>query len=272
MNRHRPRKRFGQHFLHDKKVIEKILACVPPATDGNEKRVIVEIGPGLGALTRPLLEMYPRLELIEIDRDLTARLRQELPPCPTLRIHEADALRFDFSRYAASRAFVIGNLPYNISTAVIFHLLGALEHLDGMLLMLQKEVARRLCADGGKHYGRLSVMARAHCEVKKMFDVKPGAFSPPPTVVSSVVALRPAQRRGGPADPALFAAVVRAAFGQRRKKIGNSLAAFADQARLERLGVSARLRAERLSVEDYIRIADSLHTDGVSAPETFPAA
>ena len=260
MSDHRPKKHLGQHFLHDRRVIEKIIRCIPPAEERTEERIIVEIGPGLGALTRPLLATGARLEVIEIDRALTARLRREWPAHPSLRIHEADALRFDFSRYGAREVFVIGNLPYNISTPVIFHLLDARERIAGMLFMLQKEVAQRVCATGGRRYGRLSVMIQAHCEVKRMFDVRPGAFSPAPAVASSVVLIVPAREtaRPRPADPSRFAAVVRAAFGQRRKQIGNALAGFADRPRLARLGVSPQRRAEQVSVDDYIRIANDL--------------
>ncbi|MGI9229258.1 MAG: 16S rRNA (adenine(1518)-N(6)/adenine(1519)-N(6))-dimethyltransferase RsmA [Gammaproteobacteria bacterium] len=262
MKGHTARKRFGQHFLHDPHVIEKIINCIPAAVD----RVIVEIGPGLGALTEPLLKTCPQLELIEIDRDLIARLRQQLQDYPTLQIHEADVLQFDFSRYAANRAFIIGNLPYNISTPVIFHLLDSIAYIDGMLFMLQKEVVERIGAtSGGKDYGRLSVMIQAQCRVEKMFDVKPGAFSPPPGVDSSVVLITPAaDTRPAIADPTLFADIVAAAFSQRRKKISNSLAQFIDKAQLEQINIPAHHRAEVVTVDDYIKIANRVYADNTT--------
>lgn len=255
MKGHTPRKRFGQHFLHDAQIINRIIDCAPADT----KQRIVEIGPGLGALTKPLLKKYSRLELIELDKDLITFLHKELDD-PSLQIHACDILKFDFSCYAPDKIFVIGNLPYNISTPVIFHLLDAVEYIEGMLFMLQKEVVERICADNGhKNYGRLSVMIQAQCQVKKQFDVKPGAFSPPPKVDSSIVSITPdISRKKGILDQSIFAAIVRAAFNQRRKKITNSLATLVGKTELEQAEIPADYRAEQLSVEQYITLANQV--------------
>ncbi len=249
----RPNKRLGQHFLHDAYIIDKIMHCLPA---GTEQRII-EIGPGRGALTTHLAEKYPRLELIELDRDLVECLHQKLAGY-SVQIHACDVLQFDFSCYAADKIFIVGNLPYNISTAVIFHLLNATRHIADMLFMLQKEVVERICADcGGKSYGRLSVMLQAQCRVSKQFDVMPGAFSPPPKVDSSLVRITPdADRKQRILNQDRFAAIVRAAFSQRRKKISNSLKQHISKTDLVRLTIPTAHRAEQLSISDYIRIAN----------------
>lgn len=254
---HRARKRFGQHFLHDRGIIQRILAALDPRPGDT----IVEIGPGLGALTRPLLEHCSPLHVVELDRDLAARLRAELPP-EQLVVHEADALKFDFCALAASgkKLRIIGNLPYNISTPLLFHLLDQGACVSDMLFMLQKEVVERMAAEaGGKDYGRLSVMIQWRLRVEKLFDVRPGAFTPPPKVDSAVVRLTP-----HPAPPvavndaAVFARVVRAAFSQRRKTLRNTLRGLLPAEDMQRLGIDPMRRAETLSLAEFARLANAL--------------
>jgi 16S rRNA (adenine1518-N6/adenine1519-N6)-dimethyltransferase len=253
---HRARKRFGQHFLHDRGVIERILAALDPRPGD----VIVEIGPGLGALTRPLLERSAPLHVVELDRDLVARLRSEIP-ADRLVVHEADALKFDFGALAGGRRLrVVGNLPYNVSTPLLFHLLDQSEHISDMLFMLQKEVVDRMAAAAGsKDYGRLSVMLQAHLRVEKLFDVRPGAFTPPPKVDSSVVRLTP--HRVPPvaiANADAFARIVRAAFSQRRKTLRNTLKNLVAPETMQALGIDPTRRAETLSLAEFARLANHL--------------
>jgi len=256
MTEHRARKRFGQNFLHDAGVIERILQAFHP----HPQDTVVEIGPGLGALTRPLLARLPRLHVIELDRDLAARLRAEWSP-ERLTVHEADALRFDFTTLAtaAGRLRIIGNLPYNISTPLLFHLLDQAAVVQDMLFMLQREVVLRMAAaPDTEHYGRLSVMLQWRCAVERLFDVGSGAFRPAPKVDSSIVRLVP---RPVPAvavrDPHVFARVVQAAFSQRRKTLRNTLRGLVDAAAMERVGVDPARRAETLSLEEFARLADA---------------
>ncbi len=251
MNGHRPRKRFGQNFLHDRGVIDRILQAARPRPEDR----FVEIGPGLGALTRPLLERVGRLDLVELDRDLVRHLRETLGADPRVTLHPADALTFDFAALAApgQRLRVIGNLPYNISTPLIFHLLDQREAIEDMLFMLQKEVVDRLAAaPGGKTYGRLSVMVQAACRVEPLFRVPPGAFRPPPKVESRIVRLVPHPTPPFEVgDPALFARLVAAAFAQRRKTLRNTLKGLADEADLAACGIPPTARAETLPPERY---------------------
>ena len=249
---HRARKRFGQNFLVDGNIIRKIVAAIAPKPGDN----LVEIGPGLAALTRPVLEASGRLQVVEIDRDLIARLKDEFAGQP-LQIHQGDALEFDFAGLGADLR-VIGNLPYNISTPILFHLSDYAERIRDMSFMLQKEVVERMVAvPGSEDYGRLSVMLQYRYRVDKLFDVPPGAFRPVPKVTSAIVRLvpRPAQELGA-RDAALFGRIVAAAFGQRRKTLRNSLRGLVDQAVLAELGIDAGARGERLSVDDFVRIAN----------------
>ena len=276
MPEHRARKRFGQHFLHDRGVVARILTALDPRPGDT----IVEIGPGLGALTRPLLERIPHLHAVEFDRDLVARLRADFPP-ERLTVHEADALKFDFrtlvphtdvpvSRAAGrrerppvgGRLRVIGNLPYNISTPLLFHLLDQQDAIADMLFMLQKEVVDRMAAaPGGKDYGRLSVMLQSQLQVEKLFDVRPGAFAPPPKVDSSVVRLTPhVTRPVAITDHATFARVVQAAFAHRRKTLRNNLKGLLTAADLTALGIAPERRAETLSLAEFARLAERAAT------------
>jgi len=248
---HVPRRRFGQHFLHDRGVIAKIVAAIDPRPGD----AIVEIGPGTGALTGPLLDRVPRLEAVEIDRELAARLETEHP---RLILHRGDALRFDFGELP-ERLRVIGNLPYNVSTPVLFRLVEIADRLRDAHLMLQKEVVDRMvAAPSTPEYGRLSVMLQYRFEMRKLFDVKPGAFRPPPRVDSAVVRLLPRPPAALAArDPATLARVVTAAFTKRRKQLRNALAGFVDEPGLRALDVDPRLRPENLGVAEYVRIANA---------------
>ena len=255
MPEHRARKRFGQHFLHDRGVVARILAALDPQPGDT----IVEIGPGLGALTRPLLERIPHLHVVEFDRDLVARLRTDFPP-ERLSVHAADALKFDFRSLAPAggKLRVIGNLPYNISTPLLFHLLDQQSAIADMLFMLQKEVVDRMAAaPGGKDYGRLSVMLQAQLKVEKLFDVRPGAFPPPPRVDSSIVRLTPYVTPPVViADRAAFAHIVQAAFAHRRKTLRNNLKGLLTAADLTALGIEPERRAETLSLAEFAQLAE----------------
>jgi 16S rRNA (adenine1518-N6/adenine1519-N6)-dimethyltransferase len=233
-------------------VVAKILAALAPLRDDR----IVEIGPGLGALTGPLLERVDRLYAVEIDRDLVRRLR-ETHPAERLVVHEGDALAFDFGALPAPLR-VVGNLPYNISTPLLFHLLDQLACVHGMLFMLQKEVVDRLAAaPDTEDYGRLSVMIQWRVKVEKLFDVHPGAFTPPPRVDSSIVRLTP---HATPPieihDPERFAAVVKAAFAHRRKTLRNNLKALVDDEVFAAAGIDPTRRAETLSLQEFAAISE----------------
>ncbi len=252
---HRARKRFGQHFLHDPAVIARIVAAIDPRPGER----LVEIGPGLGALTLPLLERVGRLEVVELDRDVIPRLAALARGHGDLVIHAADALAFDFAALAAGgpKLRLCGNLPYNISTPLLFHLLEARAAVADMHFMLQKEVvARMAAAPGGKAYGRLTVMLALYCRVERLFDVGPGAFRPPPRVDSAVVRLVPHAAPPFPvADPQRFAAVVAAAFGQRRKTLRNALGDRVTAEGFAAAGVDSGRRAETLAPEEFARLA-----------------
>jgi 16S rRNA (adenine1518-N6/adenine1519-N6)-dimethyltransferase len=261
---HRARKRFGQNFLHDQQVISRIVKAIVPSAGQS----LVEIGPGQGALTGPILATGASLTAIEIDRDLAARLRQEFTDNPAFTLVEMDVLDFDFASLVATPASlrILGNLPYNISTPLLFHLLQYRELIHDMVFMLQLEVVERLAAaPGSDHYGRLSVMAQYHCRVELLFKVPPGAFVPRPKVDSAIVRLVPHRPLPHPVhDYACFEQVVRAAFGQRRKTLRNTLKSFVTSSQWETLGIDSGLRAETLGVGDYARIANLLTEAGKS--------
>jgi 16S rRNA (adenine1518-N6/adenine1519-N6)-dimethyltransferase len=250
---HRPRKRFGQHFLVDEGVIAAIVAAVAPKPG----QAVVEIGPGLGAITRPLLQRCGALIVIELDRDLAARLRR----VSGLEVIEADVLRVDFGALAAARGGarlrIVGNLPYNISTPILFHLLGAIDHIADQHVMLQKEVAERMsAAPGGKAYGRLSVMLQWRYAIEPVLDVSPLAFDPPPKVESAIVRMTP-KAKPPDVDAALLAEVVRVAFSQRRKLLRHTLGRWLE-ARAAGIDFDMQRRAEEVPVEEYLRLAASL--------------
>lgn len=253
-----PRKRFGQHFLHDPGVIQHIVDVIAPTpTD-----TMVEIGPGLGALTRHVLPLVERLNVIELDRDVIPELQAVCENLGDLIIHQADALKFDFADLTDKPADLrlIGNLPYNISTPLIFHLIKYAPLIKDMYFMLQKEVVERMSAmPGDDAYGRLSVMVQYYCQVHFLFTVKPGAFNPPPKVDSAIVALQPHRELPFAAvDETLFADVVREAFNHRRKVLRNSLKPLVDETIWPQLSVKPEQRAEELSVQDYVSIANAI--------------
>ena len=240
---HRPRKRFGQHFLHDPRVRARIVEAIAPQAGD----VLVEIGPGEGALSAPLIERAGKLEAIELDRDLAAALAARFPPYQ-LTVHCADALEYDFGRFPAGMRLV-GNLPYNISTPLLFHLAAYADRVRDMHFMLQLEVVERMvAASGTAEYGRLSVALQARFAMQKLFTVSKGAFRPPPRVESAVVRLRPLE-----AMLAIDEELLRRAFSARRKQLRNALPLAPGD--YERLGIDARLRPEDLSPADYARIS-----------------
>jgi 16S rRNA (adenine1518-N6/adenine1519-N6)-dimethyltransferase len=254
---HRPRKRFGQHFLHERGVIDRILLAIDPKPND----LLVEIGPGEGALTLPLLAHVGRLLAIEIDRDLAALLPKRAAGLGELTVIEADALCVDFRALAAGRRLrLIGNLPYNISTPLLFHLLGVADVITDMHFMLQKEVVDRMAAGpGSKDYGRLSVMLKARAEVAPLFRVAPGAFRPPPKVDSAVVRIVPKPADAiADIDAARLERIVRAAFAKRRKTLNNALAGIVEDAELRVAGIDPRMRAEDVPVEGYLALAGRL--------------
>jgi 16S rRNA (adenine1518-N6/adenine1519-N6)-dimethyltransferase len=252
--RHAPRKRFGQNFLVDRHYIDRIVGAVDPAPGDN----IVEIGPGLGALTRPLLDRLQRLTVIEIDRDLAARLSAEFDS-DRLRMHIVDALTFDFATLGRDLR-VIGNLPYNISSPMLFHLAQYEANLRDMTVMLQREVVQRMAAaPATPDYGRLSVMLQTRFRIERLLIVPPGAFRPTPLVDSAIARLTPlGAARPKIDDEALFARVVAAAFGQRRKTLRNALKLLATEVELEREGIAPGARGETLSVAEFVRLANAL--------------
>jgi 16S rRNA (adenine1518-N6/adenine1519-N6)-dimethyltransferase len=235
---HRPRKRYGQHFLHDPRVLARIVSAVSPS--GND--FVVEIGPGEGALTRPLLERAGALHAIEVDRDLAARLRE----LPRLTVHEADALEFDYASFPAGMRLV-GNLPYNISTPLLFHLAKYASRVRDLHFMLQLEVVERMvAAPGTAAYGRLSVALQARFAMAKLFSVARGAFRPAPKVESALVRMVPLAEMLAIDDD-----VLRRAFSARRKQLRNALRGVD----LAAAGIDASLRPENLSPQDYARIS-----------------
>jgi 16S rRNA (adenine1518-N6/adenine1519-N6)-dimethyltransferase len=251
---HVARKRFGQNFLVDRHYIDRIVAAIAPELDDN----LVEIGPGLGALTVPLLERVPHLTVIEIDRDLAARLVAEYPPA-RLTLHNADALDFDFTSLGRDLR-VLGNLPYNISSPLLFHLAQYDASLRDITVMLQKEVVERMvAAPSTPAYGRLSVMLQVRFRIERQFIVPAGAFRPAPKVDSAVARLTPLRaERPQLQDEALFSRIVAAAFGQRRKTLRNALKAIAGDEEFERADIAPGARGETLSVVDFVRLANAL--------------
>jgi 16S rRNA (adenine1518-N6/adenine1519-N6)-dimethyltransferase len=250
--KHIPRKRFGQHFLTDTAIIDGIVDAIDPKPG----EPVVEIGPGLGAMTDPLVARCGRLIVIELDRDLAARLRRR----PELEVIESDVLKVDFgaiARRAGARLRVVGNLPYNISTPILFHLLESVDAVADQHFMLQKEVVERMAAGPGcKDYGRLSVMLQWRYDIENVLDVPPEAFDPPPRVDSAVVRMQPLPEVPA-VDPALLGELVGVAFSQRRKLLRHTLGRW-----LEQRGFAGRFdvqrRAEEVPVADYLQLAQTL--------------
>ncbi|HEY5861613.1 MAG TPA: 16S rRNA (adenine(1518)-N(6)/adenine(1519)-N(6))-dimethyltransferase RsmA [Casimicrobiaceae bacterium] len=254
MHGHQPRKRFGQNFLADPHYVSRILDAVAPREGDN----VVEIGPGLAALTVGLIERAGRITAIELDRDLAERLRTNFTPAQ-LTLHEGDALDFDFATLGDEQR-IVGNLPYNISTPLLFHLMGYASRLRDVHVMLQKEVvARMAAAPGTADYGRLSVMLQVKFRVTRLFVIPPGAFRPAPKVDSAFVRLVPLGADAPRvADYALFGRIVASAFGQRRKTLRNALAAICDEGAVRAAAIDPGVRGETLAVADYVRLANSL--------------
>jgi len=250
---HRPRKTLGQHFLHDPGVLARIVAAIAPQPDDR----MVEIGPGLGALTRPLLARLAHLHVVELDRELAARWRAEAAAGLRITLHEADALGFDFGSLGPDLR-VVGNLPYNISSPLLFHLAEYAVHIRDMHFMLQKEVVERMAAaPATPAYGRLSVMLQSRFRVQKLFNVPPGAFTPPPKVDSAVVRMQPLPGAAIPyRDAQRFAELVARAFGQRRKTLRNTLKGLVDEASFQALGIDPARRGESLSVAEFAALAN----------------
>ena len=251
---HTPRKRFGQHFLHDQNILRRIVETISPQPGQR----IVEIGPGEGALTFPLLRAAKKLTAIELDRDLIESLRKRAADIGELDLISADVLTVDFTALAAGSPLrIVGNLPYNISTPILFHCLDHAAAIDDMHFMLQKEVVDRMAAPpGSKVYGRLSVMLQLRCTVEPLMHVPPTAFRPPPKVDSAIVRLVPLPAEQSPnVDPRVLADVVRAAFSQRRKTISNSVSQLATSDDLRAADIDPRARAEQLAPADFVRLA-----------------
>jgi 16S rRNA (adenine1518-N6/adenine1519-N6)-dimethyltransferase len=251
---HRPRKRFGQHFLHDPRIIGRILAAVDPRPGDR----LVEIGPGLGAITLPLLERAGALTAVELDRDVIPVLEAAARGKGALTVVQGDALEVELAALApaGARIRLVGNLPYNVSTPLLFRFLEQADRIADMHFMLQKEVVRRMAAKpGGKEYGRLTVMLAARCRVEPLFNIGPGAFRPPPKVDSAFVRLTPHATPPFPLpDPARYAAIVTCAFSHRRKTLKNALAGLVDENMILTAGLDPKTRPETLSAADYARL------------------
>ncbi|WP_031433218.1 16S rRNA (adenine(1518)-N(6)/adenine(1519)-N(6))-dimethyltransferase RsmA [Methylomarinum vadi] len=253
---HKARKRFGQNFLQDHNIISNILSHIQL----DENQHWVEIGPGLGALTEPLLQEKVKLDIIELDRDLVAYLSEKFKNYDNLTIHSADALNFDFSTLTSNdeKLRIIGNLPYNISTPLMFHLLDSSAQIEDMHFMLQKEVVDRICAEpGSKKYGRLSVMMQYFCETEFLFEVPPESFDPAPKVMSAIVRLQPYTKPiVSVYNFKTLNDVVTQAFSQRRKTIRNSLGKLISEAQIAALGIDPNLRAESLTLTEFAELSN----------------
>jgi 16S rRNA (adenine1518-N6/adenine1519-N6)-dimethyltransferase len=263
------KKRFGQNFLHDSGVIARIVRAIDPQPDD----ALVEIGPGLGALTGPLLAKAGALQVIEIDRELAPRLREQFGDHPGLHVHLADALRVDYTKLAApgTRLRVVGNLPYNISTPLLFHLLAYGTTIRDMHFMLQKEVVERIvAAPGTEAYGRLSVAVVARADAWMLFTVGAGAFRPAPKVESAVVRIVPRPAPFAIDDFDAFDRVVTTAFSRRRKQLTNALAGLLDSEEIVAAGIDPHVRPEQLSAEDFARLANIHARRAATAVEKKP--
>ncbi|MEY8203764.1 MAG: 16S rRNA (adenine(1518)-N(6)/adenine(1519)-N(6))-dimethyltransferase RsmA [Bermanella sp.] len=266
---HQARKRFGQNFLHDDNVIRNIVKSIRPKVGEN----IVEIGPGMGAITEQLLDATEGyLNVVELDRDLIPGLNVKFFNHPGFKVHEADALQFDFEKLKTDERplRIVGNLPYNISTPLIFHLLSFAGTVKDMHFMLQKEVVQRMAAGPGENnYGRLSIMAQYFCDVQHLFDVGPAAFKPAPKVDSAIVRLVPYQTLPHPVkDHRTLENVVRTSFSMRRKTLRNNLKKVISSEQLEKLGIDPSLRPERLALADFVAISDYVFTNASNKDAT----
>lgn len=258
MNQHRPRKRFGQNFLQDSNIIDQIVGAISPQfTD-----TMVEIGPGMGAITEHLVDQVQQLAVVELDRDLIPNLRISFATRKNFHIYEGDALKFNYGQLPqelhCEQIRVVGNLPYNISTPLLFHLLSFSDMVKDMHFMLQKEVVERMAAAvGDSAYGRLGIMIQYHCKVEPLFTVPPQAFNPPPKVESAIVRLVPHQTKPVTTQsPKQLNKIVTAAFNQRRKTVRNALKAFADDALLSQAEIDPNQRPEQISLAQYATLTD----------------
>jgi 16S rRNA (adenine1518-N6/adenine1519-N6)-dimethyltransferase len=256
---HRARKRFGQNFLNDVMIIDKIVTAIDPKPSDN----LVEIGPGLGAITEPVAELSGHLTVVELDKDLAERLVAHPFLGPKLTVNQGDAMKFDFSSLikADEKLKIFGNLPYNVSTPLLFHLFEFVDNVEHMHFMLQKEVVNRMVAGpGSKAYGRLSVMTQYYCYAMPVIEVPPTCFKPAPKVDSAVVRLmpKPASARAAKSTKMLNTVCLEA-FNQRRKTLRNSLSNLLNEEEIAQLGIDATLRAENISLEQYIAIANYLY-------------
>jgi len=258
---HKHKKQFGQNFLNNGSVIDQIVASIRPKPDNH----MVEIGPGEAALTTPLIDVVKRLDIIEIDNDLIGPLKIRFASKPAFHLHHTDALAFDYStllEFEPEQPLrIVGNLPYNISSPLMFHLLNYSDHILDMHFMLQKEVVDRLTAKPGiKAYGRLSVMIQYACETEYLFTVGPENFTPPPKVESAIVRLLPYKQKPFIADDEKsFADLVKQAFSQKRKTLRNTLKGMLDTEQIESCGINPTARAETLSVEKFVELANLYH-------------
>lgn len=257
-NPHRARKRFGQNFLTDTSIVSQIVSAINPSANDH----IVEIGPGLGALTQALLPTVKCLDAIELDRDLVDKLKAISLPLGNFSIHSADALKFDICSLQKDEQMmrVVGNLPYNISTPLLFRLFEQLGCIADMHFMLQKEVVNRLISEpGSRSYGKLSVIIQYHCRADKMFDVPPTAFSPQPKIDSSIVRLIPhAEPPVSVGNYENFEKIVAASFAQRRKTLHNNLKSFLSDEQLQSVNIDPSRRGETLSLEEFAALSNLL--------------
>lgn len=261
IQRHHARKRFGQNFLIDENIIEHIVSVIAAQADDH----IVEIGPGLGALTQEILAQTGKIDVIELDRDVIPKLEHNCKGLGELNIHQADVLQFDFNQLVDSekKLRIVGNLPYNISTPLLFHLLDYKSLIQDMFFMLQKEVVDRICADvGASDYGRLTVMLQYHMQTNHLFDVPPESFKPAPKVNSAIINLMPYTQPPYQANNyEVFAKLVHHAFSHRRKTIKNNLKDVCDNSILELLNISPQARPQELSVQNYVDLANFINTE-----------
>ena len=260
MKQHHARKRFGQNFLHDQYVIQRIVNIIDPRPD----QALVEIGPGSGALTRQILPLSKQLTVIELDRDLIPLLQQNCAGTGELNIHSADALKFNFCslKHNENKIRLFGNLPYNISTPLPFHLFKQLPCIQDMHFMLQKELVERISSPpGSKIYGRLSVMVQLYCQVEMLFTVGPEAFKPAPKVDSAVIRITPHPKPPVKLkDTTIFAQIVTQAFSQRRKTLRNTLKKTLTAEQISYAGIDPSQRAEQLSLQEFALLANLVST------------
>lgn len=263
MANHKHKKRFGQNFLNNDRIIQQIVAAISPKPNQH----LVEIGPGEAALTQPLLEQVDRLDIIEIDNDLIAPLTAKLGHYPAFHLHHTDALTFDYAQLSepdSQPLRIVGNLPYNISSPLLFHLMNFADRIEDMHFMLQKEVVERITAQPGiKAYGRLSVMLQYACDVEYLLTVAPENFNPPPKVDSAIIRLRPYQQKPFQAeDEMAFADLVRQAFSQKRKTLRNNLKGWLTELQIEQCDITPSSRAETLTIENFVCLANQYHAQG----------